>query len=145
MKAMCKFFGVSRAAYYAWEGKLGETDPDQERMDKIQAAYEASHKSYGYRRVTIDLQRKLGISINHKAVLRLMRKLGIRSQPESQKCTKVGRNRHVPPLSQCTQSGLCSAKPNQSGLRMSPTSALQGWAYLSTIKDLYDGFIVACL
>lgn len=56
MKAMCKFFGVSRAAYYAWEGKLAEADPDQERMEKIQAVYEASHKSYGYRRIAIQLQ-----------------------------------------------------------------------------------------
>lgn len=71
MKAMCEFFGVSRAAYYVWEGKLGETDPDQERMEKIQAVYETSHKSYGYRRITIHLQQKLGLAINHKAVLRL--------------------------------------------------------------------------
>ena len=88
MKAMCKFFGVSRAAYYAWERKLGETDPDQGRMEKIQAVYEASHKSYGYRRITIHLQRKLGLQINHKAVLRLMGKLGIRSQARKPKMYK---------------------------------------------------------
>jgi len=85
VKAMCKFFGVSRAAYYAWQGKLEEADPDQEHMEKIQAVYEASHKSYGYRRITIQLQRKLGLQINHKAVLRLMGKLGIRSQARKPK------------------------------------------------------------
>ena len=76
---MCEFFGVSRAAYYAWVDKLEAPDPDQERMDQVQAAYEGSHKSYGYRRLTLHLQKKMGLSINHKAVLRLMRKLGIRS------------------------------------------------------------------
>ena len=80
MKAMCEFFGVSRAAYYEWVRKLVETDPDQERMEQVQTAYEASHKTYGYRRITIHLQQKMGICINHKAVLRLMGKLGIRSQ-----------------------------------------------------------------
>ena len=63
VKAMCEFFGVSRAAYYAWEGRLGEIDPDKERMEHIQAVYEASHNSYGYRRITIHLQRRLGFRL----------------------------------------------------------------------------------
>ncbi len=63
VKALCEFFGVSRAAYYAWEGRLGEIDPDKERMEYIQAVYEASHKSYGYRRITIHLQRRLGFRL----------------------------------------------------------------------------------
>lgn len=50
---MCEFFGVSRAAYYEWVRKLGQDDPDQERMEQVQAAYEASHKTYGYRRITL--------------------------------------------------------------------------------------------
>jgi hypothetical protein len=43
---MCRFFGVPRA-YYAWESKLGETDPDQERMQKIQAVYRPLTKATG--------------------------------------------------------------------------------------------------
>ncbi len=71
---MCEFFGVSRAAYYAWVKRVRKPDPDQERMQQIQAVYETSHKTYGYRRITIQLQDKHGLRINHKAVLRLMRK-----------------------------------------------------------------------
>jgi transposase-like protein len=55
VKAMCEFFGVSRAAYYKWVRKLEEDDPDQERMEQVQTAYEVSHKTYGYRRITIHL------------------------------------------------------------------------------------------
>jgi hypothetical protein len=40
--------GVSRAAYYASVKKLEQGDQDQERMQQVQAAYEASHKIYGY-------------------------------------------------------------------------------------------------
>ena len=105
---MCKFFGVSRAAYYAWAGKLEEADPDQERMEHIQTVYEASHKKLRGSAVTIQLQRKLGLQINHKAVLRLMGKLGIRSQ--AQNVQKAGSNRHRPSLSKRTQSGLRSHK-----------------------------------
>lgn len=58
VKAMCEFSGVSRAAYYAWGHKLEQDDPDQQRLDQIQAVYDSSHKMYGYRRITIYLQRK---------------------------------------------------------------------------------------
>ncbi len=145
MKAMCKFFGVSRAAYYAWVKKLGETDPDQERMEQIQAVYEASHKSYGYRRITIHLQRKLGIIINHKAVFRLMGKLGVRSQARKLKMHKkleeIGTYHRY---SNILNRDFVATKPNQKWVTdVTYIRTLQGWAYLSTIKDLYDGFIVA--
>lgn len=45
----------------------------------MQSVYEASHNIYGSRRITIQLQDQQGLQINHKAVLRLMRQLGIRS------------------------------------------------------------------
>lgn len=79
MKAMSEFFVVSRAAYYAWTKTLDKPDPDQERLEQVQSAYETSHRTYGYRRITLHLQQKQGLCINHKAVLRLMRKLNIRS------------------------------------------------------------------
>ena len=83
MKAMCKFFGVSRAAYYAWERKLGETDPDQGRMEKIQAVYEVSHKSYGYRRITALLHQE-GWQVNHKHVARIRRQEGLSAAETTQ-------------------------------------------------------------
>ncbi len=73
---MCAFFGVSRAAYYAWVKRMDQTDPDAPRLQWVQEAYEASHRTYGYRRIQIWLARRRGIRLNHKAVFRLMQKLG---------------------------------------------------------------------
>jgi len=145
VKAMCEFFGVSRAAYYAWVGQLDEKDPDQDRMEQIQAVYEASHKTYGYRRITIQLQQKLGLQINHKAVLRLMGKLGIRSQARKPKMYKkleeIGTYHRYPNV---LNRDFVATKPNQKWVTdVTYIRTQQGWAYLSTIKDLYDGFIVA--
>jgi len=50
---MCEFFVVARAAYYEWVKKLEEPDPDRERLEQVQAAYAASHRTYGYRRLTL--------------------------------------------------------------------------------------------
>jgi hypothetical protein len=48
---MCAFFGVSRAAYYAWVKRIDQPDPDADRLTLVQEAFEASHQTYGYRRI----------------------------------------------------------------------------------------------
>lgn len=142
---MCEFLGVSRAAYYEWVKKLEEVDPDQERMDQIHAVYEASHKTYGYRRITIQLQRKQGILINHKAVLRLMHKLDIRSRARKPRIYKpLEENGTYHRYPNVLNRDFTAAKPNQKWVTdITYIHTQQGWAYLSTIKDLYDGFIIA--
>jgi len=144
VKAMCEFFGVARAAYYAWVKKLEEPDPDQERMQQVQATYEASHRTYGYRRITLHLQHKQSVYINHKAVLRLMRKLNIRSVARKPKMHKkleeIGTYHQYPNL---LNRDFVASHPNQKWVTdITYIDTLQGWCYLSTIKDLYDGFIV---
>lgn len=51
MTAMCAFFGISRAAYYAWRKRLDQPDIDAERRQLILEAYAASRRTYGYRRI----------------------------------------------------------------------------------------------
>lgn len=144
MKAMCEFFGVSRAAYYKWVKRLEEPDPDVERMEAVQAVYEASHKTYGYRRVTMDLQDKHGQQINHKAVLRLMRKQGIRSvarKPNPYRKMETLEIYHH--YDNVLERDFSAQAPNQKWCTdITYIRTQQGWAFLSIIKDLYDGFIV---
>ena len=79
MSGMCAFFGISRAAYYAWRKRLDQPDADAERKQLIQEAYAASKRTYGYRRIGLWLRQKRSVVINHKAVRRLMNQLGIQS------------------------------------------------------------------
>lgn len=85
MTAMCNFFGISRAAYYAWRKRREQPDRDGPRLQLIEEAYLASRKTYGYRRIKLWLEQTKGMSINHKAVLRLMNKLGLRSVARKRK------------------------------------------------------------
>ena len=87
---MCTFFGISRAAYYAWRRRIGQEDPDEERLKLVQEAYLASKKTYGYRRIGLWIQQKREITINHKAVLRLMNRLGIHSVVRQHKFYRWG-------------------------------------------------------
>jgi len=145
VKAMCYFFGVSRAAYYVWVNKLDREDPDRERMELVQEAYETSHKVYGYRRITLWLKLKRALVINHKAVLRLMNKLNIRSRARKRKRYKkleeIGTYHCYPNV---LNRDFVATRPNQKWVTdVTYVMPQDGWAYLSTIKDLYDGFIVA--
>jgi transposase InsO family protein len=142
---MCSFFGVSRAAYYEWVRRLERPDPDQERLQQVQAVYEDSHQTYGYRRITIQLQRKYGLRINPKTVLRLMRKLHIRScarKPNPyRKVEELSTSPHYYP--NVLERNFLASQPNQKWVTdITYIRLQQGWSFLSIIKDLFDGFIV---
>jgi len=85
---MCIFFGVSRTAYYAWIRRSHKADKDIERMQWVQETYTASHQTYGYRRITLWIQEHKRVVINHKAVLRLIHKMGIRSVARKRRAFK---------------------------------------------------------
>jgi transposase InsO family protein len=143
--ALCAFFGVARAAYYAWVQRMDCADPDTERLQLVQEAYTASHRTYGYRRIQIWLARTRGVQLNHKAVLRLMRKLGIRSIARRRRhfssALAEASLHHYPNR---LQRDFVARRPNEKWVTdITFVHTQQGWGYLSAIQDLYDGFIVA--
>lgn len=142
---MCAFFGMSRAAYYAWLKRQQQDDPDQERMGWIQEAYQASHRTYGYRRIHLWLDQERGRVLNHKAILRIMQKMGIRSIARRKKAVQS-----IAALDCCHRypnllhRDFSASRPNQKWVTdVTFIRTAQGWAYLAAIKDLFDGFIVA--
>jgi putative transposase len=144
VSSMCTFFGISRAGYYAWRQRIDRSDPQAVRKQKIQAAYEASKKTYGYRRIQIQLQQE-GETINHKAVLRLMNQLGIRSVARQRKgTTKISQLDTYHHYENVLNRDFTATRPNQKWVTdVTYLATQQGWAYLSTIKDLFDNYIVA--
>ena len=141
---MCAFFGFSRAAFYAWCKRQQRPDPDVARMQLVLKAYLASRSTYGYRRVQIWLRQHEGVHINHKAVLRLMNKLGIRSvarRPRPYRYWQQIDNQHRYPNHLARD--FRAARPNRKWVTdITYVRTKQAWSYLVVIKDLYDGFIV---
>lgn len=145
MKAMCAFLGVSRAAYYAWLQKVDQPDADAPRLELVQQAYCASHQIYGYRRISLWIRQQEGLRINPKAVLRLMHKLNIRSRARRRKMYRKAEELGIyHRYSNVLNRDFAATCPNQKWVTdITFVSTQQGWGYLSTIKDLFDGFIVA--
>jgi transposase InsO family protein len=75
---MCSLLGVSRSGYYEWNGRPpSQTVQRRTRLaDLIMTIFEASGRTYGYRRVHAALARA-GVAVDDELVRRLMRSLGL--------------------------------------------------------------------
>lgn len=142
---MCTFFGVSRASYYAWVQRLEQPDRDAASKQLIQEAYEKSRQTYGYRRITLWIRKHKGICLNHKAVLRLMHVLQIRSLARRRKLFKRLASLDIyHRYDNVLNRNFTATRPNQKWTTdITYLRSQQGWVYLSVIRDLFDGFIVA--
>jgi len=137
--------GVSRAAYYAWMKRMDRPDPDWERKQLVLEAYEKSRKTYGYRRIQIWIEREHGVKINHKAVLRLMRQLNIRSVARKRNPYRLSNNRYgaIHTYPNLMSQNFKTNGPNQKwGTDITYIPTQQGFAYLAVIKDFFDGTIL---
>lgn len=75
---MCRFFEVSRSGYYDYLHRKDIPDRDFPLANLIKECQEQNHRTYGYRRVQIWLERQ-GIYRNPKTVLRVMQKYNLLS------------------------------------------------------------------
>ncbi len=124
---------------------MDQPDPDQDRMQLVSEAYERSRKTYGYRRIQIWVEREYGIKINHKAVLRLMRKLNIRSIARKRNPYRQIQNRYgaIHTYANLLKQSFKTDKPNQKwGTDITYIRTQQGFVYLAIIKDFFDGSIL---
>ena len=136
MKAMCAFLGLSRASYYAWAKRMTKPDRDRERMQLVKEAWERSRRTYGYRRIAIWIAQHRNQVINRKAVLRLMRKLKIRSIARKRNPNKPYhqmRQQHT--YANLLKQDFKAERPNQKWVTdVTFIATDQGWAYLATIR-----------
>ena len=138
---MCKFFEVSRSGYYAFLKRMDIPDRDLPLAKKIKECQEETHRTYGYRRVHIWLERQ-GILRNPKAILRVMQKYHLLSVVRTKKFKYV--SEHLHKYSNLLNREFEAEKPNQKWVTdISYIKTVKGLLYLSIIRDLYDNSIVA--
>ena len=134
---MCEVLDISISNYYKYKDSY---DNDHHDYLVIKRIFEASRKTYGYRRITDELNDN-GYKMNHKKVLRIMSKYGL--QPEY--------IRQIKPYY-----GNQYNKENIRGNLLNRNFNQKGWvtdityltingkrAYLSTIIDLETRNVVA--
>ena len=138
---MCRFFEVSRSGYYAYLKRKDIPDKDLPLAEKIKECQEESHRTYGYRRVYIWLERH-GIYRNPKTVLRIMQKYNLLSVVRRKRFTYCSQILHRYP--NILNRDFTADRPNQKWVTdISYIKTSEGFLYLSIIRDLYDNSIVA--
>ena len=138
---MCRFFNVSRSGYYKYLNRKDIPDRDLPLANKIEECQDINHKTYGYRRVHIWLERH-GIYRNPKTVLRIMQKYNLLSVVRRKRFHYCSQYLHRYP--NALNREFTADRPNQKWVTdISYIKTTQGFLYLSIIRDLYDNSIVA--
>ncbi|CAG9622279.1 IS3 family transposase ISEnfa5 [Sutcliffiella rhizosphaerae] len=143
---LCSIAGIVRSAYYKW---LKRTPSLRERqneeiMKEMIILHEKVNGIFGYRRMTLTINRKLENDYNHKRIYRLMKIAGIESVIRKKKNRyKQSTPHHI--AENILNREFKAAKPNEKWVTDVTELKYCGFkkAYLSAIRDLYDGSIVS--
>ena len=138
---MCAVLEISKRTYYKYRDS---EDKDYYDYLIIKEVFEESKCTYGYRRIAEGIKIKYGVNINHKKILRIMNKYGLKAKYAQRK-----RNQSYKRIEANVKPNLVKRKFNVDAPNKIWTTDItyliynQKRAYLSTILDLYDRKVVA--
>ena len=132
---------VSRCGYYKWLKHVDDPDKDYDDYLKVKEVFDKSKGKYGWRSIKMSLP-----AMNHKKIQRIMRKYGLR--------TKVRRkNPYKQMMKKNLEHRIFPNKLQREFHQVIPFKAFctditylrfqNGFAYLSVIKDIASGEVVA--
>ncbi len=133
--------GISRSTYYYRpKGNLEKKKRDADIADAIEKiCYE--HPYYGYRRVTAALRRK-GMVVNHKKVLKIMKKMGIQCR-KARRFAITTNSRHSLKVYPNLAKDLVLERPDKLWCAdITYIRILTGFVYLAAIIDAFSRYIV---
>ena len=139
---MLEYFCISRSTYYARLASIKKGDKYAEEREAIRTLVAMNKGRYGYRRITIELH-KLGIHINHKVVMRIMKEENLTCKVRLKKYRSYrGTEGKIAP--NIIKRNFTATKPNQKwATDITEFHVFGRKIYLSPILDLYNGEIVS--
>jgi putative transposase len=140
VREICRHLGIARSTYYRWRRQSREETSRQAIERKIGTLCRGHKFRYGYRKITALLKREM--SINHKAVQRVMQKYGWQCRVKVKKRRQTGQPCHV--SDNLLKGDFQADQPLQklvTDITYLPFGQKQ--LYLSSIQDLFNGEIIA--
>jgi transposase InsO family protein len=142
VERLCTLAGVSRAGYYREGAASSPREADTIVRDLVQRVAIANRR-YGYRRIAIELERRYGVVVNHKRVLRLMRAdnlLALRGRPFVPVTTDSHHDWHVVPN---LARGLLTTGLDQLWVAdITYVRLLEEFAFLAVVLDAFSRKVI---
>lgn len=138
----CRVLGVSRAGYYAaGRGSASQSKTSRQAV-YVRAAFEASGRTYGSRRVASDLG-KQGVKIGRYRARTLMRQENLRPVWK-RKFVATTNSRHDRPVApNVLNRRFQPEQPNHAWVSdITYVRTGEGWLYLAVVLDLYSRKVV---
>ena len=138
ISVQAELLGFNRTSLYYKPKMPSESDlAVKAAIDRIYTM----HPEFGYRRITVWLNKYEGLVINHKAILRHMREMGIQAVYPRQDPSKPNPANKVYPY---LLSGLEINTPNHVwSIDITYIPIRRSWLYLTAILDWYSRYVVA--
>jgi putative transposase len=137
----CRVLEVSRAGYYQHQ-KRGPRQADVVATVELKAAFAASGRSYGSRRLVSALQAQ-GRAIGRYRVRRLMREAALRPVWRRKFVHTTDSKHNLPVAENLLNRQFDVAAPNQAWTSdITYVRTRQGWLYLAAVMDLFSRKIV---
>ena len=144
VEAACRAAGIPTSSYYYHPKddpveKARQEADIRDQIEKVQAEY----PFYGYRRVHEHLKRRLGILVNKKKLLGIMRKYGLKALIWRGFKVKTTDSNHNHGYAPNLLPGLQVDGPNQVWVAdITYIRVLTGFVYLAAVMDLFSRRIV---
>lgn len=141
MNGLCTLANVSRSGYYKWLKISDQPEKDHDDYLKVKAIFDTSKGTYGWRSLKMRLP-----GMNHKKIQRIMRKYGLvatvrRKNPYKLMMKKSLEHRIFPNTLQRQFHQIVPFRIFCTDITYLPFR--HGFAYLSVVKDIASGEIVA--
>jgi len=142
--ALCRVLKVSASGYFAW---LGRPESARQRANRalaaqIKVAHARSRKTYGRRRIHVQLQRA-GILCSRNRVARLMRQEGLWGLRRRKFKATTNARHSFPVAPNLLARNFTAAAPDQVWVSdITYLACAEGWEYLATVMDLHSRRIV---
>ena len=137
----CRVLGVSRSGYYAARARA-KTPVVCAASVHLKAAFNASQRSYGSRRLVSTLQAQ-DIKIGRFKVIRLMRESNLKPVWKRKFVNTTNSKHDLPVAENILNRQFNPAKPNHSWTSdITYIRTRSGWLYLAVVMDLYSRKII---
>jgi putative transposase len=142
---LCRVLGVSRAGFYAWQGRgpSARARQDAALTTKIRAIHERSRGTYGAPRVHAELRLDHGVHVSRKRVARLMRTAGLVGCHRRRGRGLTRRDPQAAQAPDLVGRDFTAQRPDQvwtADITYIPTWS--GWLYLAVVLDVFSRRVV---